>query len=57
MACELYDFEDSLPHKVSTVICLNCYTRWVAVRPVVTLLKNLHCPHCGKETLIIETGE
>lgn len=50
------DFEETLPHKVSEVICLRCLKRWFAVRPESTLLKKLECP-CGSIGLVIETGE
>ena len=35
------NIEENIPHKVSEVICINCKYRWIAVRPVGTLLKNL----------------
>lgn len=46
-----------LPHKVSEVICINCKYRWIAVRPVDTLLKELECPQCRQQGYVIETGE
>lgn len=52
----LIDFQDSLPHKVSVVICLKCYARWVSVRPEVTKLIDLECQNCG-QGYVIETGE
>lgn len=48
--------ENHLPHKVSEVICIKCYKRWIAVRPADVLLKELECPNCGK-SYVIETGE
>jgi len=45
------------PHKVSEVVCLNCKHRWIAVRHVKTLLKELQCPHRGCRGFAIETGE
>lgn len=48
--------ESCLPHIVSEVICIKCYRRWIAVRPVGTLLKNLECNDCGAG-FVIETGE
>ena len=44
------------PHKVSEVICINCKYRWIAVRPIGTLLKDIECPNCGNG-YVIETGE
>jgi len=48
--------EENTPHKVSEVICVKCFHRWVAVRSVGTLLKDLHCEKCGA-WYVIETGE
>ena len=50
------DINDNIPHKVTEVICIKCYKRWIAVRPVNTKLKDLECPNCGKG-YVIETGE
>lgn len=44
-------------HKVSEVICLCCLHRWIAVRPVGTLLIELECPKCHEQGATIETGE
>lgn len=44
-------------HKVSEVICLNCYRRWKAARPVETRLDQLECPSCRCRGYTIETGE
>lgn len=49
--------ESNIPHKVSEVICIDCKYRWIAVRPVTTLLKDLECPQCGLQGCVIETGE
>lgn len=49
--------ETNLPHRVSEVICLNCYKRWIAVRPKMVMLKQLECPACKRIGLVIETGE
>ena len=43
--------------KVSQVICLNCFRRWIAARPVDTRLDELVCPDCEKHGYAIETGE
>lgn len=56
MAKEI-NIEENIPHKVSEVICINCKYRWIAVRPVGTLLKDLECPRCGLQGYVIETGE
>ena len=34
----IVDIESLLPHRVSIVICLKCYKRWIAVRPDKTKL-------------------
>lgn len=54
---EIHYIEENLPHKVSEVICVGCGKRWIAVRPMTTLLKDLECPQCGKQGYVIETGE
>lgn len=43
--------------KVSEVICLNCYRRWITAREVDVPLRDLECPTCGKLGYAIETGE
>jgi hypothetical protein len=48
---------DVMPHKYSEVICLKCLTRWIAVRPEKTLLKQLECNICNNIGYVIETGE
>lgn len=48
--------EANVPHKVSEVICVKCGKRWICVRPIGTLLKNLECENCGAG-FVIETGE
>lgn len=53
---KIIELETHLPHKVSEVICVKCYKRWIAVRPTDTLLKELECPNCGAG-YVIETGE
>jgi len=50
------DINKNVPHRVSVVICLKCYHRWVAVRPTTVLLKELECSECGAG-YVIETGE
>lgn len=52
----IIDINKNVPHRVSTVICLKCYRRWVAVRPTTVLLKELECDDCGAG-YVIETGE
>ena len=44
-------------HKVSQVICLKCFRRWISARPVTTRLDELECPDCGLQGFAIETGE
>lgn len=54
---KIVDINENTPHKVSEVICVKCGYRWLAVRPVTTLLKDLECPQCSKQGFVIETGE
>lgn len=48
---------DNEPHKVSEVICVYCRRRWIAIRPVDCLLKDIECPECSNQGYVIETGE
>jgi len=52
----IIDIDALKPHKVSEVICVKCGYRWIAVRPVGVLLKELECERCG-QGFVIETGE
>ena len=54
---EITPIEERMPHKVSEVVCLRCLTRWIAVRPDKTLIKDMECPNCGGFGVVIETGE
>ena len=54
---EITPIEERMLHKVSEVVCLRCLTRWIAVRPDKTLLKDMECPNCGGLGVVIETGE
>lgn len=54
---ETHYIEENLPHKTSGVVCLGCLKRWIAVRPMATLLKDLECPRCGIQGYVIEIGE
>ena len=49
--------ESSSGFEVAEMVCLMCLKRFIDVRPVRTLLKNLECPGCHKTGFIIETGE
>ena len=49
---KIYSIDENIPHKVSEVICVKCAYRWL-----VTYLKDLECPWCGKQGFAIETGE
>lgn len=51
------DINENIPHKVSEVICIKCGYRWIAVRPTVTMLRDLECPKCKLQGFAIETGE
>lgn len=48
--------DEHLQHKISEVICIKCGYRWIATRPMKTLLKALECKNCG-QGFVIETGE
>lgn len=54
---KIVDINENTSHRVSEVICVKCAYRWLAVRPVTTLLKKLECPQCGLQGYVIETGE
>lgn len=43
--------------KVSQVICLRCFRRWISARPIETELACLECPDCHEKGFAIETGE
>jgi len=49
--------EEKMPHKVSETMCWHCGHRWIAVRPVGVLLKQLQCPQCDRTGYAFETGE
>ena len=49
--------ESSGGFEVAEMICLMCLKRFIDVRPVGILLKNLECPGCHRSGFIIETGE
>ena len=51
------NIEETVPHRLSEVICVNCKHRWLSVRPTQTMLKHLECPSCHKQGYVIETGE
>lgn len=53
---KIINIEENRPHKVSEVMCVKCFRRWIAARPVRVLLKEMDCPNCGAG-FIIETGE
>lgn len=57
MAAQIIQIEDHYPHYLSEVICIKCYKRWYACRPVYTLLKELVCPDCNEKGYAIETGQ
>ena len=49
--------EEKMPHKVSETMCWYCGHRWIDVRPVGVLLKQLQCPQCDRTGYAFETGE
>ena len=40
---KVISIDANLPHEISEVICLKCLSRWIAVFPEKTLLKDLEC--------------
>lgn len=54
---EIINFEEYMPHRVSMVICLKCYKRFISVRPCKTKLVDLQCPQCEQQGYVIETGQ
>ena len=52
----IINIEQNIPHIFSEVICVQCKHRWIAVRPIKTLLKHLECKNCG-QGYVIETGQ
>lgn len=54
---KIIDINENAPHKVSEVICIGCKKRWIAVRPIGVLLKDIECPQCHERGYVIETGE
>lgn len=44
-------------NKVSEVICLYCFNRWISARNIETRLIQLECPLCRNQGYAIETGE
>ena len=58
---KIIDFEEEiekrLKYKVSEVICIKCFKRWISVRPISLLLKKIECPNCHNYGYVIETGE
>ena len=57
MNATVIDIEEYKPHRVSQVICLKCYKRWISVRNENIRLYELECPQCKKSGYVIETGE
>ena len=53
---KVISIDANLPHEVSEVICLKCLSRWIAVFPEKTLLKDLECK-CGEVGYVIKTGQ
>lgn len=56
MLSRIIIFEENMPHTTSEVICVKCCSRWIAVRPIATILKQIECDKCGKG-YVIETGQ
>jgi len=49
--------KESNGFEVAEMVCLMCLKRFIDVRPVGLLLKDMECPGCHKTGFIIETGE
>jgi len=52
----IIDIQHKQPHKISEVVCVKCFQRWIAIRPCNSKLKDMECNLCG-QGFIIETGE
>lgn len=44
---DIIDIDAHKPHVVCELVDLKCFHRWIGVYPEDTLLKQIHCPHCG----------
>ncbi len=54
---KIRDIGDLDPRTVREVVCLNCLKRWTADHPQATPLVLLQCPKCGRQGLVIATGD
>lgn len=54
---KIVDIDGLREYKFSEVMCWHCGHRWISVRPVGTLLKDLECPKCHWQGGAFETGE
>ncbi len=54
---KIVDIDSLREHKFSEVMCWHCGYRWISVRPVGTLLKDLDCPKRQRQGSVFETGE
>ena len=54
---KIYDIDQNSPHEIMEVMCVKCYSRWIAVFPTGTLLKDLECPTCNNQGFVIATGQ
>jgi len=57
MMDNIIDITANQPHEVSEVMCWKCGKRWISVRPVGTLLKDLECPQCHAQGGAFKTGQ
>lgn len=49
--------DEEIAYDVSEVMCCKCFERWIAVRPTLTMLKDMECPRCKFTGAVIETGQ
>ena len=54
---KIYDISQNQPHEVMEVMCVKCYSRWIATFPTGILLKDLQCPSCNNTGFVIATGQ
>lgn len=54
---KIMDIDSLREYKFSEVMCWHCGHRWISVRPVGTLLKDLERPKCHWQDVAFETGE
>ena len=49
--------QDNTPHCAGELICIGCHKRWIGVWPEKLWLKDITCPYCNTQGLVISTGQ